>query len=64
LIIAEEGEDLEAFKERLEGEFAAARAEGLVTEQETGIVIEDVPELCHVSTFDARDALVAFEADL
>jgi hypothetical protein len=64
--IADEGEDLEAFRERLEGEFAAARADpdGGVAEQETGIEIADVPEQCPDSTRAARDALVAFEADL
>ena len=47
-------------------DFDAARAatDGGVVEQETGIVIPDVPEQCQQSTKDTKAALIAFEDDL
>ena len=59
-----EGETLEDFYTRIMGQFTAARddPEGGVVEQETGVVIADVPEMCPESTNLARDELVAYEA--
>ena len=51
---------------RLYNEFAAARAEAesSVVEQETGIVIPDVPEQCEASVADERQSLIDADAEL